>query len=654
MPKDSENLYATLDLSPERGARSYAVTFIRAGRVRARDGQPADWFIPAETLQELDRSNLLNARAVFIDHPQDSLFSAGYPSLRDLVGVTGGAHWNPDTQSIDGFIRLYDTTPNQWASALLDQVLADQAAGLDTPDVGLSLVFFGNHSYQEEGEKPIRITDHITHVESCDLVFGPAAEGRVRQALSTSTSKGGYSMPATRHPTPQEYLDYQASLQDPSGPDADTARAQEDESAAGADLANQVSALSARMDTFTQLLAARLEPDTVQGMGQAPSDMVSPGSLGQGGGHISGMNDPRDQVEEAFSQLMGLPVSGPVHRLSGIREFYLTLTGDRDLTGRMQPDQLAVFNPSGNVGSTSTMAEIVRNVLNKVLVHQVDLLQEYRWWERIAHVEDFATLQQVSWIRTGGIGDIPTVAEAADYTQLDWDDARITAEWVKKGGYLPLTLETIDRDDTAAWKAVPRHLATAAEVTLSGIVSALFTDNSGVGPSITTEGSTAYAFSSTFGNLINQPLDYTNWGTVVETMYKQAQYNVSGRRQGLRPKFLLVPIELEAQGIAAVTSDRRPGTDYNDRVPTKRMLPESNVITVPDWTDADNWAALADPALCPFVGVGFRYGRTPELFTASDPQTLTLFMNDVLPIKVRWFFAVSVIDPRGAIKSNNP
>ena len=188
---------------------------------------------------------------------------------------------------------------------------------------------------------------------------------------------------------------------------------------------------------------------------------------------------------------------------------------------------------------------------------------------------------------------------------------------------------------------------------MSANVSALFTDNSGVGPSITTEGSTAYTFSSTWGNLINQPLDYTNWGLAIDTMYQLAQLNVSGRAQAVRPKFLLVPIELEGAAVAAATSPLLPGSDYNDRVPVKRLLPEQNIITVPHWTDESNWAAVADPNLCPFAGVGFRFGRSPELFTAADPNTHLLFTNDVLPIKVRWFFAVSVIDPRGAIKSNN-
>ncbi len=91
--------------------------------------------------------------------------------------------------------------------------------------------------------------------------------------------------------------------------------------------------------------------------------------------------------------------------------------------------------------------------------------------------------------------------------------------------------------------------------------------------------------------------------------------------------------------------------DEASRRPTKRILPEDNVITVPHWTNADNWAAVADPALLPFAGVAFRFGESPEIYS-PDQSNYVLFLHDVLPIKVRWFFAVSVIETRGAIKSN--
>ena len=191
-------------------------------------------------------------------------------------------------------------------------------------------------------------------------------------------------------------------------------------------------------------------------------------------------------------------------------------------------------------------------------------------------------------------------------------------------------------------------------MTISSIVSALFTDNSGAGADLSDSVGDGYLFNTTRGNLITQPLDQTNWDTAVNTMYEFSQMmnsSVSESRViAARPKYVLVPIELESQAITAVTSAVKPET-FADRRPTKRILPEDNVVTVPHWTNADNWAALADPMICPTIGVAFRFGEQPELFMPGDANHI-LWLHDVLPIKVRWFFAVAPIDWRGAIKSN--
>ena len=76
--------------------------------------------------------------------------------------------------------------------------------------------------------------------------------------------------------------------------------------------------------------------------------------------------------------------------------------------------------------------------------------------------EDFATLQTVQWITLGGIGALPTVAEGAAYTELTWDDSKETATWAKKGGYLGITLEAMDKDDVGRMRAAPRALAQSA------------------------------------------------------------------------------------------------------------------------------------------------------------------------------------------------
>ena len=57
-------------------------------------------------------------------------------------------------------------------------------------------------------------------------------------------------------------------------------------------------------------------------------------------------------------------------------------------------------------------------------------------------------------------------------------------------------------------------------------------------------------------------------------------------------------------------------------------------------------------ALYPTIGVGFRYGETPEIFSVASPTSGLMFSNDVLPVKVRWFFACGPMDFRGLYKAN--
>ena len=59
------------------------------------------------------------------------------------------------------------------------------------------------------------------------------------------------------------------------------------------------------------------------------------------------------------------------------------------------------------------------------------------------------------------MGSLPAVAEGGDYTELIVGDSPETASFTKYGGYIPLTLELIDRDETRKLAAYPRELAIA-------------------------------------------------------------------------------------------------------------------------------------------------------------------------------------------------
>jgi len=669
--RESSRLYMPLRLAQADGdeRREYSVSFIKAGRVRRRDGKEANWLIPRSTVQAA--AHLMSGKAVFVDHTLGGFFTPAHPSLRSLAGVTFGATWNDAEGRADGGLRLSARSDLEWLRTLLDEIVADQMAGRETPDVGLSLVFFGQSEWQgeDEDEERLRVTTSIDHVESCDIVFGPGAEGRLREVLSRVDS--GALNRTEVHIMSEEILTEEAATSASAGHEA----AALDLPASVAGYPSPVPAGNGRLDRLesmvenlvgavgqlSQGLATQHQREAERrvigdmGVGIAPRDRQPANIRG------SFLNS-YDQIERAYEQLMGLPVEGPVHRLSGIRELYILLTGDRDFRGEYNPDLVPIqlaYSSSGNNADTSTMAELTRNVMNKRLIQQADLLNEYNWWKAIAHTDSFNSLQQISWVRYGGIGydtgtGLPSVAEKGEYQQLLWEDDRTTADWTKYGGYLPLSLEMIDRDDVAGWRTVPRQLAVAQAVTISSVISALFTDNSGAGADLSDSVGDGFAFNTTRGNLITQALDQDTWALAVETMYKITQLLNStvseSRRLAARPRKLLVPIELEQSGITATTSPVKAGT-LADRYPGKRLLREEDIITVPHWTNANNWAALADPNICPFVGVGFRFGEMPEIFAPSENNHI-LWLHDVLPIKTRWFFAVSVIDWRGAIKSN--
>ena len=75
-------------------------------------------------------------------------------------------------------------------------------------------------------------------------------------------------------------------------------------------------------------------------------------------------------------------------------------------------------------------------------------------------------------------------------------------------------------------------------------------------------------------------------------------------------------------------------------------------LTVPEWTDATDWAAACDPAIAPGIIVGERFGLMPEIFIAGRETDPAVFMNDEHRIKIRHFLAVLVADFRPLHKSN--
>jgi hypothetical protein len=144
-------------------------------------------------------------------------------------------------------------------------------------------------------------------------------------------------------------------------------------------------------------------------------------------------------------------------------------------------------------------------------------------------------------------------------------------------------------------------------------------------------------------------------------MRKQTEVHSSERLGALTaPRYILVPPDLEITALQILASEGQPGTANNDvnafaegnEFSARMLAARDRVIVVDLWTDTNNWAAVADPRLYPTIGIGYRYGRVPEIFSVASPTAGLMFTNDTMPIKVRFFFAVGPMDYRGMYKEN--
>ena len=549
----------------------------------------------------------------------------------------------------------------------------------------------------------------ILRILSLDLVFDPARGGIFLRAINAARPQaepayphpktgGGYQAGYRRESEMEEQGNTQVPASGPASapagfaaapPEADQAalRLLLDEQGRPAALAAEVErarGMRAQMCAYlldSSLAASRLPAPAQQAVRRSfagrvfePAELTSAldaqrelvaaltaGAAIQGPGRVGGMFNSADKLQAAVDDLLGAPREpgaqlAQVTRLSGIRELYHMLTGDFDYHGGYYVERAAL-------ATTADFSGLVKNALNKIVADRWAQLGRagYDWWRKIVVVEHFTSLQGITGTLVGSVGTLPVVAEGAEYTELVIGDSPETASFTKYGGYIPLTLELIDRDDARKLAAYPRELANAALRRLSALVAAIFTDNSAVGPIMADGGalfnSTAVTTAGGHLNLLTTALSAVQWEVVKTAVYNQpmliknaAGVYGTGAKQAVDPRFLLVPraLQLTARQVVYPTLEHTASI-YSENL--QRGEP-GDVVTVPEWTDTTDWAAVIDPNVCPAIFVGERFGLMPEIFVAGDERSPAVFMNDEHRMKVRHFNAVWVNDFRPLHKSN--
>ena len=638
--KTTLRLQCTNQLSSDR----FEILFIQAGE--------ANGYSFSQQVLE-DSLRLWESCSVFVDH------SFWGRSVRDLGGVLEHVAWSDEHQGL---------TATLIASGPSRDIVIEAARTMLTPGPHPDFGFSADLYFKcDDSGNVTRIMEPM----SVDLVIDPAFATKFIRQLNQHDGARSAGKESSMSPHEEGKTTPLAGTQ-PELPDMQAYAVAATQQLLSGALAVCDLPASAQDAIRTQFKDKAAQPheitEAIAAWQKALADIQAPAQI-HGPARVSGMFDSRDQLQAAVDDLVGAPREHGAEKLqvakfAGIKEAYLALSGDRDFIGGFFPDRIQFTH------TTASFPALVANALNKALAREWEQLGRagYDWWQKIATIEHFDVLNDITWLLFGTVASLPTVAEGDPYTELTIGDGKETSSFVKKGGYIGLTLEALDRDDTRKLRAIPRELANAGLREISALVAGIFTANAGAGPTMADTGAlfnaTVVTTAGGHKNLLTTALgaDYTAWDAVSQAVYDQPMLVTSddgsaafgtGKKAAVEPRYCLVPRALKAQAEAlfiprwAATVEAaiasKGGPSYGGYV---------EPITVPEWTDANDWAAAVDPAIMPGVMIGERFGLLPQIFVAGSETDGAMFTNDESRIKVRHFIAVGVADYRPLHKSN--
>lgn len=314
------------------------------------------------------------------------------------------------------------------------------------------------------------------------------------------------------------------------------------------------------------------------------------------------------------------------HRqVRSLRECYIEMTGDRYVTGEIDRARL-----TESVG-TDTFADVLGNSITRRMQRAYNDAVAYQAWREVCSttsVPDFRTQERTEM---GGFGDFPVVAERGPYLDLtDPSDDKATYSVAKRGGKISITFESIKNDDVAALRRIPVNLGRAAQRQLYGFVFNIFAANAAIYDGLA-------LYHATHANLFTTALSGPQYAAHRLAMMKQTGRDTGGKRMGIGPSMLLVPMDLEE-----TAADLFRRNTNNDKTFVQSLAP--TIIPVASWTDVTDWVTLANKDDGPCLEVGFLDGQEePMLLLQDSPTEGAVFTNDMISYKLRHIYGATVL-----------
>jgi hypothetical protein len=623
-------------------------------------------------------ANMIEGAKAYADHARTDADSVTR-SVRDIVGFYHDATYIPPDATcpggrVEATLHIMEVAP--WLSSLVKEAIS--LGKLDL--VGLSIDIYGTWQLNE-ATKAKDVTK-VLSLNSCDVVTKPSAGGSFQRILQSQQGESphmfendgrpqGSPPNTTSSPTPTGVLDppaQNAPTNDPSKPvpPKTTDHIQEQQQLLEQQR-QQIEQLmqQAKLDRAQLVLERRLQesilPEAVkaqvktrfagrifeesvleQEMSMALTMLaqLTKDGLIRGNGYekvqVSGVITEAEKVQAAFDlifekdgDMADVRAKFPgIKGFTSIREAYARVTGDPSVVGISARSELGSIRVSEAAPivriteadtTTASFSYLLGTSMNK------RLLKDYQaWpaeWVRFCTITPIKDFKQQTRVRLGAFGSLPIVAEDTAYTSVSLSDTAAVYVPQKRGNLVTVSRETIVNDDLFAIRQIPTKLAVAAAYTLAEFGYGFLSSN----PTIY-DGSALFTSGAPHSNLGAAALSTASMQTGVTAMREQT--NFAGKRIGLRPKFLVVPPELEFVAMVVTKSAGVPGSNNNDINP---MLGYVTPIVSPQLSNTSQWFFVADPMVIDTIEVGFVGGQVnPVLFIQDMPLLGLNFTQDVI------------------------
>jgi ATP-dependent protease ClpP protease subunit/phage major head subunit gpT-like protein len=293
---------------------------------------------------------------------------------------------------------------------------------------------------------------------------------------------------------------------------------------------------------------------------------------------------------------------------------------------------------SGGMHTTSDFVNILANIANKSMLRGYSEVDEnFDQWTARGILTDFKPGTRVD---TGLFPNLDKVIEGAEYKSATMSDRGETIQLATYGKLFPISRQAIINDDIGAFSRVPQKMGRAAKRTVGNLVYAILTANPNLSDGVA-------LFHASHNNLLTGAgitAAAVSLARAAMAKQKDADSHAVGGLN-IRPRFLMVPVELEDEANVLMASEFDPSK--TQRVPNSARN-AATVISDARLSEASAaaWYMSADPGTVDTIEVAYLNGVDTPMLEQREGWGI-----DGVEFKVRLDAGVKALDFRGLVKN---